>query len=261
MMTPVDAVREGAAEGRLDARRRRSLRDSTRPSPCRRVAVTRELGLDPARVNVHGGAVALGHPDRRERRARPDDAALRDAAAGRSKRGIADALPRRRQRRRAGGRAMSSAAAKSRMARSRHVSARRVIGAGTMGNGIAQVFAQAGFDVLLHDTSRAGARSRAQRHREEPRQVRREGQADRRRPRRRRSARLDVAAALDALPPSTTSSRRSSKHVEAKRDAVRRARSPDAARRDPRVEHVVDLHHAASAPRPRAPTACSACTS
>jgi len=26
------------------------------------VAVTRELGLDPARVNVHGGAVALGHP-------------------------------------------------------------------------------------------------------------------------------------------------------------------------------------------------------
>ena len=26
------------------------------------VAVTRELGLDPARLNVHGGAVALGHP-------------------------------------------------------------------------------------------------------------------------------------------------------------------------------------------------------
>jgi acetyl-CoA C-acetyltransferase len=26
------------------------------------VAVTRELGLDPAKVNVHGGAVALGHP-------------------------------------------------------------------------------------------------------------------------------------------------------------------------------------------------------
>ena len=26
------------------------------------VAVTRELRLDPARVNVHGGAVALGHP-------------------------------------------------------------------------------------------------------------------------------------------------------------------------------------------------------
>jgi hypothetical protein len=26
------------------------------------VAVTRELRLDPARVNVNGGAVALGHP-------------------------------------------------------------------------------------------------------------------------------------------------------------------------------------------------------
>src|SRR5690606_35948280 len=26
------------------------------------VASTRELGLDPARVNVHGGAIALGHP-------------------------------------------------------------------------------------------------------------------------------------------------------------------------------------------------------
>jgi acetyl-CoA C-acetyltransferase len=26
------------------------------------VAVTRELDLDPARVNVQGGAVALGHP-------------------------------------------------------------------------------------------------------------------------------------------------------------------------------------------------------
>ncbi len=25
------------------------------------VAVMRELGIDPARVNVHGGAVALGH--------------------------------------------------------------------------------------------------------------------------------------------------------------------------------------------------------
>ena len=26
------------------------------------VAVVRELDLDPARVNVHGGAIALGHP-------------------------------------------------------------------------------------------------------------------------------------------------------------------------------------------------------
>src|SRR5437764_10325337 len=26
------------------------------------IAVTRELGLDPAKVNVNGGAIALGHP-------------------------------------------------------------------------------------------------------------------------------------------------------------------------------------------------------
>jgi acetyl-CoA C-acetyltransferase len=26
------------------------------------LAVVRELGIDPARVNVHGGAIALGHP-------------------------------------------------------------------------------------------------------------------------------------------------------------------------------------------------------
>jgi acetyl-CoA C-acetyltransferase len=26
------------------------------------IAVTRELGADPSRVNVHGGAVAIGHP-------------------------------------------------------------------------------------------------------------------------------------------------------------------------------------------------------
>ena len=26
------------------------------------LAVTRELGLDPAKVNIHGGAIALGHP-------------------------------------------------------------------------------------------------------------------------------------------------------------------------------------------------------
>jgi acetyl-CoA C-acetyltransferase len=26
------------------------------------VAVNRELGLDPSRVNTHGGAIALGHP-------------------------------------------------------------------------------------------------------------------------------------------------------------------------------------------------------
>ena len=32
------------------------------PFAVQAVAVMRELGVDPARVNVNGGAVALGHP-------------------------------------------------------------------------------------------------------------------------------------------------------------------------------------------------------
>jgi len=48
------------------------------------LACQRELGLDPARVNVHGGAVALGHSDRRERRARARDAAARTRSNGSS---------------------------------------------------------------------------------------------------------------------------------------------------------------------------------
>ena len=52
-----------------------------------------------------------------------------------------------------------------------------VVGAGTMGNGIAQVFAQAGFAVRVHDVAQPPL-DRARRHdREEPREVRREGQA------------------------------------------------------------------------------------
>ena len=59
-----------------------------------------------------------------------------------------------------------------------------VIGAGTMGNGIAQVFAQAGFTVELVDVAQPMLdRARAD-DREEPGEVRREREADRRRPRR-----------------------------------------------------------------------------
>ena len=54
-----------------------------------------------------------------------------------------------------------------------------VVGAGTMGNGIAQVFAQAGFTRAARRRRAADARSRARDDREEPRQVRREGQARR----------------------------------------------------------------------------------
>ena len=61
MMTPVEAVRKVLAKtgwtiGDVD------LFELNEAFAVQAVAVTRELGLDPARVNVHGGAVALGHP-------------------------------------------------------------------------------------------------------------------------------------------------------------------------------------------------------
>jgi acetyl-CoA C-acetyltransferase len=61
MMTPVEAVRAllrktGWAIEDVD------LVELNEAFSVQAVAVTRELGLDPSRVNVHGGAVALGHP-------------------------------------------------------------------------------------------------------------------------------------------------------------------------------------------------------
>jgi len=61
MMTPVEAVRKvlkktGWSIGDAD------LVELNEAFAVQAVAVTRELGLDPANVNVQGGAVALGHP-------------------------------------------------------------------------------------------------------------------------------------------------------------------------------------------------------
>ena len=60
LMTPVDAVRRlldkiGWALADVD------LFELNEAFSVQAVAVLRELGIDPARVNVHGGAVALGH--------------------------------------------------------------------------------------------------------------------------------------------------------------------------------------------------------
>lgn len=60
LMTPVDAVRRVAQKvgwplGEVD------LFELNEAFAVQAVAVLRELGIDPARVNVHGGAVALGH--------------------------------------------------------------------------------------------------------------------------------------------------------------------------------------------------------
>ena len=61
MMTPVDAVRTlltktGWTLDHVD------LVELNEAFAAQAIAVTRELQLDPERVNVHGGAIALGHP-------------------------------------------------------------------------------------------------------------------------------------------------------------------------------------------------------
>ena len=58
-------------------------------------AVNKDLGWDTAKVNVNGGAIAIGHPGRRFRRARAGDAAARDAEARRQE-GPRHAVHRRR---------------------------------------------------------------------------------------------------------------------------------------------------------------------
>jgi acetyl-CoA C-acetyltransferase len=61
MMTPVEAVRRVAAKvgwklADVD------LFEINEAFSVQLVAVMRELGIHPSKVNVHGGAVALGHP-------------------------------------------------------------------------------------------------------------------------------------------------------------------------------------------------------
>ena len=61
MMTPVEAVRKVAAKvgwtlAEVD------LFEINEAFSVQLVAVMRELGIDAAKVNVNGGAVALGHP-------------------------------------------------------------------------------------------------------------------------------------------------------------------------------------------------------
>jgi acetyl-CoA C-acetyltransferase len=61
MMTPVEAVRKVAKKVGWDLKDV-DLFEINEAFSVQLVAVMRELGIDPARVNVHGGAVALGHP-------------------------------------------------------------------------------------------------------------------------------------------------------------------------------------------------------
>jgi acetyl-CoA C-acetyltransferase len=61
MMTPVEAVRKVASKISWNLQDV-DLFEINEAFSVQAVAVMRELGIDPARVNVHGGAVALGHP-------------------------------------------------------------------------------------------------------------------------------------------------------------------------------------------------------
>lgn len=61
MMAPVEAVKNLNAKVGLKADAY-GLVELNEAFSSQAVAVTRECGFDPARVNVHGGAVALGHP-------------------------------------------------------------------------------------------------------------------------------------------------------------------------------------------------------
>ncbi|HEY3886282.1 MAG TPA: acetyl-CoA C-acetyltransferase [Vicinamibacterales bacterium] len=61
LMTPVEAVRKAAHNAGWNLADV-DLFEINEAFSVQMVAVLRELGIDPARVNVHGGAVALGHP-------------------------------------------------------------------------------------------------------------------------------------------------------------------------------------------------------
>ena len=61
MMTPVEAVRKVSTKIGWDLKDV-DLFEINEAFSVQAVAVMRELGIDPVRVNVHGGAVALGHP-------------------------------------------------------------------------------------------------------------------------------------------------------------------------------------------------------
>jgi acetyl-CoA C-acetyltransferase len=61
LMTPVEAVRKVAAKVGWDLKDV-DLFEINEAFSVQMVAVLRELGIDPAKVNVQGGAVALGHP-------------------------------------------------------------------------------------------------------------------------------------------------------------------------------------------------------
>ena len=62
MMAPVDAVEKMLDKTGWDRDRDVDLYELNEAFAVQAIAVTRELRLDPEKVNVNGGAVAIGHP-------------------------------------------------------------------------------------------------------------------------------------------------------------------------------------------------------
>src|SRR5690349_397316 len=62
MMAPVDAVEKLLRKAGWDREKDVDLYELNEAFAVAAIAVTRELKIDPAKVNVNGGAVALGHP-------------------------------------------------------------------------------------------------------------------------------------------------------------------------------------------------------
>ena len=104
-MTPVEAVRTRRAKKSAGTLRDVDLFELNEAFAVQAVAVLSELGLDPAKVNVNGGAVALGHAIGSSG-ARVLTTLLYALKHRQPEARHRDAVPRRRQRRRARGRAI-----------------------------------------------------------------------------------------------------------------------------------------------------------
>ena len=255
MMTPVEAVRKVAQKIGWDLKDV-DLFEINEAFSVQAVAVMRELGIDPARVNVHGGAVALGHPigasgarvlttllyamkrrnapprhrravpRRRQWRALAVEQRIRNRTAYRGLQTSRQCVRRGHdgQRHRPGVHAGRVRRAAGRCGSRLRSTAR----ARTIEKSLGKFVEKGRMTADDRDATLARLSTGTERRRARRRRLRRRGH----RRERRGQAR-----------------------------ALRTARCADAAGRHPLVEHVVDLDHAARRRDRAVPTRCSACTS
>jgi acetyl-CoA C-acetyltransferase len=91
---PIPSSAQGAGEGRLEGADL-ELVEANEAFAAQALAVNKDMGWDPSIVNVNGGAIAIGHPDRRVGRPRARDPSARDGPPQRQE-GPGHALHRRR---------------------------------------------------------------------------------------------------------------------------------------------------------------------